>query len=281
MDNANSPEYLEKIRIQVIENLKRTTFAPSVQMTDVPRDPEGMDDEADALLDDLDEDDNKDTRYTKRRWDKYVEKDGELSDSEDEDENEANGVRRQPQVHKRRNMMDYQNAHALPDDKEPESAIGTPERSGSHERDAITVAHPKLGPAGSDQSASGHSSPAALNGSGGSNPDSRDSSIHPGDVTMEDVDADVADEPVQLPVAQAQLTTDRPQEATPPDSPPTVAAAPTLPAQAADEIGNDAMDEGDTSEDPEVAKEAGLHEREQEDVAAEKATEIAERSEQI
>ena len=279
MDNANSPEYLEKIRIQVIENLKRTTFAPSVQMTDVPRDPEGMDDEADALLDDLDEDENKDTRYTKRRWDKYVEKDGELSDSEDEDENEANGVRRQPQAHKRRNMMDYQNSHALPDDKDPESGVATPERSGSHERDAITVAHPNLGANGSDQSASGHSSPAALNGSGASNPESRDGSIHAGDVTMEDADADVADEAVEPP-AQPQITTDRPQEATPPDSPPTVAAAPTVSTQVADEIGNDAMDEGDTLEDPELVKEEGLHEREQEDVAAEKATEVAKRSEQ-
>lgn len=280
MDNANSPEYLEKIRIQVIENLKRTTFAPSVQMTDVPRDPEGMDDEADALLDDLDEDENKDTRYTKRRWDKYVEKDGELSDSEDEDENEANGVRRQPQAHKRRNMMDYQNSLALPDDKEPESGAATPERGGSHERDAITLAHPSLGANGSDQSASGHSSPAALNGSGPSNPDSPDGSIHAGDVTMEDVDADVADEAVEPPQVQSQTTTDRPQEATPPDSPPTVAAAPVIPIGTADEIGNDAMDEGDTLDDSELAKEEGLHEREQEDVAAEKATELAERSEQ-
>lgn len=280
MDNANSPEYLEKIRIQVIENLKRTTFAPSVQMTDVPRDPEGMDDEADALLDDLDEDENKDTRYTKRRWDKYVEKDGELSDSEDEDENEANGVRRQPQAHKRRNMMDYQNSHALPDDKEPESGVATPERSGSHERDAITVAHPSLGANGSDQSVSGHSSPAVLNGSGGSNPESRDGSIHAGDVTMEDVDADMVDEVVEPTPAEPQTTTDRPQEATPPDSPPTVAAAPGVQAQTGDDIGNDAMDEGDTLEDPELVKEEGLHEREQEDVAAEKATEVAERSEQ-
>ena len=38
MDNANSPEYLEKIKHQVLENLRRTTqAAPSVQMQDVPR----------------------------------------------------------------------------------------------------------------------------------------------------------------------------------------------------------------------------------------------------
>ena len=56
MDNANSREYLEKIRIQVIENLKRTTFAPSVQMQDVPRDSLAMNDEDEAAMDDLDED---------------------------------------------------------------------------------------------------------------------------------------------------------------------------------------------------------------------------------
>lgn len=124
MDNANSREYLEKIKTQVIENLKRTAFAPSVQMTDVPRDPEGMDDEADAILDDMDEDENKDSRYSKRRWDKYVEKDGELSESEDEDEAERNGVRKQAGQPKRRNLMDYHNVNAPTD---MDSAAVTPE----------------------------------------------------------------------------------------------------------------------------------------------------------
>ncbi|KAJ2664045.1 histone deacetylase [Coemansia sp. RSA 1200] len=36
--NSNSPEYLERIRTQVLQNLDRTRFAPSVQMQDVPRD---------------------------------------------------------------------------------------------------------------------------------------------------------------------------------------------------------------------------------------------------
>lgn len=30
IDNVNTHKYLEKIKLQVIENLKRTTFAPSV-----------------------------------------------------------------------------------------------------------------------------------------------------------------------------------------------------------------------------------------------------------
>ncbi|KAM5433628.1 histone deacetylase [Microsporum canis] len=125
MDNANSKEYLEKIRIQVVENLRRTTFAPSVQMTDVPRDTlvDGMDDEADAILDDLDEDENKDKRYTKRRFDNYVEKDGELSESEDEESAAANGVRRQPNRERRRGNINYRHIDA---DSIIDSGIVTP-----------------------------------------------------------------------------------------------------------------------------------------------------------
>lgn len=128
MDNANSPEYLNKVKNTVIENLKRTGFAPSVQMQDVPRDIEGMDDDADAELDDLDEDENKDVRNTQRRWDKHVERDDELSASEDEDENARNGVLRQPGIKRRRNIMDYQNPNAVPDF---EPGIDSPAMSGN------------------------------------------------------------------------------------------------------------------------------------------------------
>ncbi|KAI9480050.1 histone deacetylase [Coemansia sp. RSA 989] len=38
VDNSNSFEYLDRIKNQVLQNIKRTTFAPSVQMQDVPRD---------------------------------------------------------------------------------------------------------------------------------------------------------------------------------------------------------------------------------------------------
>ncbi|KAJ2658427.1 histone deacetylase [Coemansia sp. RSA 1199] len=36
--NSNSPEYLDRIMNQVLQNIRRTSFAPSVQMQDVPRD---------------------------------------------------------------------------------------------------------------------------------------------------------------------------------------------------------------------------------------------------
>jgi histone deacetylase 1/2 len=130
MDNANTREYLDKIRNQVVENLKRTAFAPSVQMTDVPRNPmlDGMDDDADDVMDDLDEDENKDKRFTQRRFDQRTEKAGELSDSEDEEENAANGVRRQPGSMRRRNQVNYRN---LEPDSGLDSGMATPQDGSS------------------------------------------------------------------------------------------------------------------------------------------------------
>ena len=273
MDNANSPEYLRKIRSQVIENLKRTTFAPSVQMTDVPRDPEGMDDEADAVLDDLDEDDNKDQRYTKRRWDKYVEKDGELSESEDEEENESNGVRRQLGVRKRRNMMNFgDHPLTLAAEEELASEAGTPMRGRSRLGDGLRASRSAV-----DAVVNGsvHSSPANSDESEASSIASRKSSISQDDLTMEEGDIDMTDEVMDPAPAPAHASAEGPQEATPPDSPPEAIAAPIMPATMDDEMGDDAMDEGDTLDDPELMKEEGRQERENEDVAAEQATENA------
>lgn len=130
MENANSKDYLEKIKIQVIENLRQTAHAPSVQMTDVPRTTMlgGTDnDEDDAELDDLDEDENKDVRTTKRRWDQRVARDDEFDDSDDEEENEANGrVFQQNGQSKRRNIMDYQNDNPA-SDIEMNSGVATPD----------------------------------------------------------------------------------------------------------------------------------------------------------
>lgn len=92
MENANSYEYLEKIKIAVIENLKRTAHAPSVQMQDVPRQSMGMSDDQDAELDDRDEDENPDARLTQRQWEKRVERQDEYEESDDEDMARANGV---------------------------------------------------------------------------------------------------------------------------------------------------------------------------------------------
>ncbi|WPH00868.1 histone deacetylase rpd3 [Acrodontium crateriforme] len=120
MDNANSPEYLEKIKAQIYDNLRRTQAVPSVQMQEVPRDPIGMDENIDEQDDRLDDEDadleaNKDKRYTQRLWDKKIERDDELSESDDEQSKEANGIKKQPGRQRRRGIMDYQNPHAPAD----------------------------------------------------------------------------------------------------------------------------------------------------------------------
>ena len=126
MDNANSREYLAKIRDQCLENLRRTQHAPSVQMTDVPRDSlGGMNDDDEAALDDLDEDEYPDRRKTQRRFDKFIEKNGELSDSEDEEMNEANGIRKQGDK-ERRARINYRGIQDVNNDSGMDSGMGTP-----------------------------------------------------------------------------------------------------------------------------------------------------------
>lgn len=78
MQNANSREYLNKILTQVLQNLSRTKFAPSVQMQDVPRDPEDLGDEEE------DEEESKETRGgSLQRRDEEIEATGEFFDDED------------------------------------------------------------------------------------------------------------------------------------------------------------------------------------------------------
>ena len=254
-------------------------------MTDVPRDPEGMDDEADAVLDDLDEDEHPDERNTKRRWDKYIEKDGELSESEDEDENDRNGARRQPNTRKRRNMMDYQNQNAVPDDEEMINDDETPRRGRSRNGDGPDG--PQAPSSEVNGNSNGNVSPhSSINHSddAGSDDGSPQEMLAADNPNIEDEDIDMADDDAitnGTAPATAQASTDGPQEATPPDSPPTMAAATTAPAQVADQISNQAMNEDDTLDEPDFAKEEGLEERELEDINAEKSTEVAERSEEL
>ncbi len=128
MENANSKDYLDKIKNAVIENLKKTAHAPSVQMTEVPRTTmTGGTEEDEDILDDEDEDNNKDARNTTRRWDKHITRDDELDESDDEEEARANGVLPQNGVKKRRNIGDYKNPHAAASDIEMDSGIATPQ----------------------------------------------------------------------------------------------------------------------------------------------------------
>lgn len=256
MDNANSADYLEKIKVQVIENLRRTAHAPSVQMTDVPRDPEGIDDDADAALDDEDEDVNKDQRQTQRQWDKYTDKGDEFSDSENEEQNRTNGVHRQSDRPRRRNIMDYQNDHAASDEDTHAAnrrSSRRVRRTGSHET-ASTMGNGDEAPAG--LVVNDHT--PILNLAVGA--------------TSEAEDVEMRDEGSPDSASPSPQPADGPQGVTPPDSPLNhpVASAASIPTL--DDAGNEAMDEGDTLEDPEVQKPEGLSEREKEDVAVEEKT---------
>lgn len=254
MDNANSPEYLNKIKNSVIENLSRTKFAPSVQMTDVPRDIEGMDDEADAELDDLDEDENKDSRFTQRRWDKYVEKDGELSESENEEENQRNGIVNPRSGKRRRNIMDYQNPNAVPDfdsgldSPAPGSVNGVAEaqRVNGEIHDAILRAKASASPAAPPQ------------GTIASQPSVDSHASVTGDIEMEDGAAPVATAGVQFTPLESPIS--NPQAAT-------TAVAPN----SADVIMGDTVEENHVA----VTREAAITERNEDGTNAEAGTEAA------
>ncbi|KAF2723555.1 hypothetical protein K431DRAFT_337485 [Polychaeton citri CBS 116435] len=115
MENANSHEYLERIKQGVLENLRRTQTVPSVQMQEVPRHPVGMDETIDEEEDRLDDEEadleaSKDVRKTQRQSDKETTRPDELYESEDEHVPEtANGSRA---LKKRPGIMDHINPYA-------------------------------------------------------------------------------------------------------------------------------------------------------------------------
>jgi len=84
-ENGNSKQYLDKITTQILENLKQVTFAPSVQLSEVPRQSMGMSNERESERDDFDQDEHQDVRSTQYRRDKMVAReDAYVLDSEDE-----------------------------------------------------------------------------------------------------------------------------------------------------------------------------------------------------
>ncbi|KAI9732687.1 MAG: histone deacetylase [Claussenomyces sp. TS43310] len=280
MENANSNEYLEKIKIQVIENLKKTPFAPSVQMQDVPRDSLMGDlDEEEAELDDADEDDNKDTRHTQRRWDKRISRDDELDESEDEEESRANGIHPQNGVRKRMNIMDYQNPNAA-EDMEVDSGIATPEPHAPVD-DKVTAIAIETNAEVNDEVMEKKQLDVNVTEQAEidpSNAASRADTPRPavdeeGDVDMTEAAPTVDD----APPAPAITAT-----ATPPLSPETHAAVPTppkiespIPSNPEAELATAGID---TAVEPVVAKQEGEAERDGEDVTGEATTEIAEQS---
>lgn len=104
----------------------RTPLFPVDNTNDPDNEGEPEDlDEREQRLDDEDDDRNPDTRYTERKWDARIEHEGELDDSDDEDMNEQNGVKRQPGK-KRMGIMDHKNPYADPGPGDLDSGAQTP-----------------------------------------------------------------------------------------------------------------------------------------------------------
>jgi len=78
MENQNSYEYLEKHKIQLLENLSKIKGAPSVQMHEVPPDSYYLSDEDD----DLDQDQNPEARSTIFRNDRSIHRSEEYYDDD-------------------------------------------------------------------------------------------------------------------------------------------------------------------------------------------------------
>ncbi|KAG2754481.1 histone deacetylase complex catalytic component RPD3 [Suillus brevipes Sb2] len=82
-EDMNTPEYLERVKNIVLDNLRHLGGPPGIHMTDIPKMP--IDDD----MDDLDRDEDlipPDVRRHRRLLDSRIQADGELSDSDDEGE---------------------------------------------------------------------------------------------------------------------------------------------------------------------------------------------------
>ena len=268
MDNANSREYLEKIRIQVLENLKKTAFAPSVQLTDVPREGLGMDDEDEAILDDQDEDENPDQRTTQRRRDKQVEQNGDSSDGEDEELAESNGLGGELHARKRRQMLNFRNI-TDPIDSGVDSGVGTPQGGSSLPDDDVNMEEAPLADSSLKETATAdEDANASAEVSGAQSPQAKVED----DVTMADGDA------TQPPTANTEAEASVRQEATPPESPPAPQAEALISAAATEEAAapeTSLAEQIKTEDEASAAQEEGLRERGEQDAEGQARTEAA------
>merc|ERR1712180_246752 len=76
MTNQNTPEYMDKIKTRLFENLRMLPHAPGVQMANIPEDGVPLKEESEAL-----DEANPDKRLPQQIKDKIVEADNEFEDS--------------------------------------------------------------------------------------------------------------------------------------------------------------------------------------------------------
>ena len=263
MDNANSREYLQKILDSVLENMRRTVQAPSVQQTDIPGKSLGMDDDEEAEMDDLDDDMNPDTRKTQHRSDKHIEHNGELEDSDD-DMDEAGRPTRLPGRNHARARMNYRGIMDVGQDSgvETGSGMGTPQQGSSLPDDDMNM----------DPADTENPSPAQQNGSAAmSGAQSPAPAANDEDVTMGDAEP-------------ANGTTEEVEGAplSPPPEPVASAAEAIEAAVSASAIENEAVLEEMKAEDAAIkAEEEGRMEREIVNAEGEANTEAAKEADNV
>jgi histone deacetylase 1/2 len=285
MENANSSDYLHKIKSAVIENIRRTG-KPSVEaFQNIPENPllSRMDSDGEDEDDDLDADENPDVRVTQRQRDQQIEHEGELYEgSEDEDYKDSLGVRPQPGARRRRNIMDYQNPNAASDGG-AETSEATRGLNGESARQRRSVSL-----ASSARPANGTSSRTRT-------PAIAAEADEDGDVEMEESEnpnpsgsAPAGQYPPFVRTAEAQTLTGPPDApaailsgsqspagvVTPPESPPAPAATTTAAAAVAPAADVE-MEEAAPEDAKVVLKEEGEAERDSENVKGEVRTEVA------
>lgn len=286
MENANSHDYLHKIKSTVIDNIRRTG-KPSVEA--FMNIPDSMaraysEDEEDEE-NDLDADLHPDKRVTQRQRDQQIVDDAEFDDpSDDEEYKDSLGVRRQPGEKRRRNIMEFQNPNALADD-----GADTPMGARALNGESARTAH-QPSPAPPRRSASRASSKAA-NGTASQARTPAPAADEDGDINMDETDnASTGEEADASAKTEANAATAGPSEATfntarasqshspagvvtPPESPGAhAAAAPPAPASAT-ATADVEMAEDERAEQIQEIKDEGLKERTEEAERGEAQTE--------
>ncbi|KAF1952897.1 hypothetical protein CC80DRAFT_168465 [Byssothecium circinans] len=266
MENANSIDYLHKIKSAVIENIRRTGRPSVAAFTNIPPSgpggaglTRGEESDFEDEMDDLDADENPDVRATQRQRDQQIEAEGELYEaSEDEDYNESLGVRRQPGVRRRRNIMDFQNPSAASDDADTPNGARSLNGEGARQRRSVSQTS-------SVQRANGTSSRTRT-------PAVPTEVDEDGDVDMDDTEGAIvpaAAGPSDAPAAILSRSQSPAGVVTPPESPPAADTAATA------DVEMEGADAEDVVEEQTKAKEEGEAERDSENVQGEVRTEVA------
>ncbi|EUC28153.1 hypothetical protein COCCADRAFT_30528 [Bipolaris zeicola 26-R-13] len=281
MENANSHDYLHKIKSAVIENIRRTG-RPSVEaFTTIPDVPtalgRAMDSDAEDEEDDMDADENRDVRMTQRQRDKQIEHDGELYDASDDEDYKNNlGVRAQPGVKKRRNITDFPNPNAAPAD-----ALDLMEdiNGGS----AVSTRQPSAGAKSRTQTPAAAEQEVDKDGDVDMDapvPESAPEPVPEAALETAPETAPAAAPPAAIETTDTAAPATAPERepspagvVTPPESPPTAVPATMAPTSAP--VADVEMAETDDKEETSAAKEEGEAERDTENVKGEVRAEVA------